>query len=82
MEIGDTPLADAQALFTKMDINLTCESTWRVGKGDMLKRTLAIKFRTAADRSTLISMRGTLKGTKIYLDDDLTIMSRSTRKKV
>ena len=37
MEIGDTPFTNAQAFFTKVDINLT---TWRVGKCDMLKRPL------------------------------------------
>ena len=63
-----------------MEVNLTCDSAWRVGKGDESKRLLVIKFRTAADRSTLMSLRGALKGTKIYLDDDLTIMQQEHKR--
>lgn len=33
METGDTPLADAQSLSSLTDVNLTCDSAWRVGKG-------------------------------------------------
>ena len=39
-----------------------------------------IKFRTAVDRSTLMSIRGVLKGTKICLDDDLTTMQQEHKK--
>ena len=67
-------MADAQSLFSLMEVNLTCDSAWRVGKGEADKKPLVIKCRTAADRSTLMSMRSSLKRTKVYLDDDLTIM--------
>ena len=77
LEIGDTPLANAQSLFLLMEVNLTCDSAWRVGKGDESKRLLVIKFRTAADRSYLMSMSGALKGTKVYLQDDLTKIGRA-----
>ena len=46
----------------------------------MLKRPVVIIFRTPVDSSTLMSMRGTLKGTKIYSDDDLTIMQQEHKK--
>lgn len=65
MDIGDTPMADAQFLVTKMSVNLSCDSAWRIGKMELSQRPLAIKFRTAADRVTLMSMKGSLKGTKM-----------------
>ena len=67
---GDTPMTNAEALFTRMKVKLTCESAWRVVK--LPNKPLVMKLRTASDRATLISMRAVLKGTKIYLDDDLT----------
>lgn len=71
--MGDTPMVDAKALFTKMGINFTFETAWRVGKDDALMSPMVIKFRTVTDRSTFMSMRATLKGIKICFDDDLTL---------
>ena len=38
MPVGDTPMADAQALFAKMGAYLACESAWRVGKTELPTR--------------------------------------------
>lgn len=80
MEGGDTPLADVQALFTRMGINLACALAWKVGKVELPARPLVMKFWTAVDMCTLISRREVPKGTNIYLDDDLTLMQQENKK--
>ena len=52
--MGDTPMADAEALFTKTGVNLTYEPGWRVGKINLPNWPLVMKLRTAIDRATLL----------------------------
>ena len=80
LEMGDTPMSDAEALFTKMGINFTCESARRVDKVELPNCPLVMKLRTATNISTLLSMRAVLKGTKIYLDDDLTLLQQERKR--
>lgn len=49
-------------------------------QNNIVPKTLVIKFRTAIDRATLMSMRGSWKGTKLYLDDGLTFMQHEQEK--
>lgn len=74
------PIAHAQSLFSLMNLIVICKSLGELPREILPKKLLVIKFRTAMDRSTLTSTRGVLKGTKIYLDDDLTIMQQEHKK--
>ena len=73
-------MSDANVLFTKMGVNLTCESVWRVGKTNLPNRPLVMKLRIAMDRATLFSTRAVWKVTKIYLDDDLTLLKQKHKR--
>ena len=46
------------------------------GQSRATNTPLVMKLRTTIDRATLLSMRAVLKGTKIYLDDDLTLLQQ------
>ena len=78
--MGDTLMADAEALFTKMRVDLTCESAWNVGKIELPNRPLVMKLHTATNRITLLSMQAVLKGTKVYLYDDLTLLQQEHKR--
>lgn len=45
-----------------------------------LSRWIVMKLTTASDKATLISMKAVLKGTKIYLNDDLTILQQEHKR--
>lgn len=76
-----SPKEDAKDLGTKMGVlELPIIDAWRVGKDATKTRALILKFPDMEKKRVFLSKRTTLKGEKIYLDEDLTPAQVAHRK--
>ncbi len=76
-----SPKEDALALCAKMGANdRTPLDAWRIGKDASKERPLILKFDNMEEKKGFLSHRRTLKGEKIFLDDDLTLAQVAHRK--
>ena len=77
-----TPELASDFLKDKLNWQGQIFQAWRVGKpGDERARPIKVIMESARDKQTILIKKHLLKGSRFFLEEDLTIMQQEERKK-